>query len=67
MRAVLALSCLALLGSTSVALAKFHQGSRVITLPRLAEGSYRLTLSYSGTDRIKKVARSAGRLRVISH
>jgi sialidase-1 len=53
-------------GTASVVLTKAHQGVRVITLPKLRKGNYRLTLTYSGTARIKKLTKSAGTLHIIS-
>jgi sialidase-1 len=52
--------------SVSVKLTYSNRGVRVITLPRLRKGNYVLTLTYSGTGRIKKATRSAGTLHVVS-
>jgi sialidase-1 len=43
-----------------------NRGLRAITLPRLKKGSYQLTLTYSGTGRIKAMTRSAGTLHVVA-
>jgi sialidase-1 len=43
-----------------------NRGVRSITLPRLKKGNYRLTLTYSGTGRIKGLTRSAGTLHIVS-
>jgi hypothetical protein len=51
-------------GSTAVDLRYSNKGVRLITLPRLRDGSYRLTVSYSGNERIRPAAVSAGTLRV---
>jgi len=56
-------------GATRTASVKFtysNRGVRVITLPKLRKGNYVLTLTYSGTGRIKKATRSAGTLHVVS-
>jgi sialidase-1 len=50
----------------SVDLVHSNHGVRATTLPRLKKGSYRLTLTYSGTGRIKRITKSAGTLHVIS-
>jgi sialidase-1 len=52
--------------TTSVQLTYSNRGARFITLPKLKKGSYRLTLTYSGTGRIAKATRSAGTLRVVN-
>jgi sialidase-1 len=52
--------------TASVVLTYSNRGVRAITLPKLKKGSYRLTLTYSGTGRIKKLTRSAGTLKVVS-
>jgi sialidase-1 len=51
--------------STAVDLTYSNRGTRVLTLPRLQAGAYRLTLTYSGTGRIRPAARPAGTLTVI--
>ena len=50
--------------SASVLLTYSNQGTRWITLPRLARGTYTLILKYGGTGRIKPTSRSAGTIRV---
>jgi sialidase-1 len=54
------------IGRASVDLTYSNRGVRAIVLPRLAAGSYQLTLTYSGTGRIKSLTKSAGTLRVVS-
>jgi sialidase-1 len=57
------------LGRTRTASIRFtysNRGVRMIALPRLKPGNYRLTLTYSGTGRIKKLTKSAGTLHVVS-
>ena len=51
--------------STAVDLTYSNRGYRVLTLPRLRPGTYRLTLRYSGTGRIRPATRSAGTLTVV--
>jgi hypothetical protein len=51
-------------GKVSVDLTYSNRGLRVLRLPRLPRGSYRLTLAYSGTGRIAPVTVNAGTLRV---
>ncbi|MCE0533960.1 glycoside hydrolase [Kineosporia rhizophila] len=50
--------------SASVDLTYSNRGSRWVVLPKLDTGTYRLTLTYSGTVRIKGTTVSAGTLRV---
>jgi sialidase-1 len=52
--------------STAVDLTYSNRGLRVLTLPRLRPGAYRLTLTYSGTGRIRPASRAAGTLTVIA-
>jgi sialidase-1 len=52
--------------SVSIQLSYSNRGVRFLTLPRLARGNYRLTLTYSGTGRIAKATRSAGTLSVVN-
>lgn len=51
---------------TFVDLTYSNRGVRAIVLPRLKKGKYRLTLTYSGTGRIKAATRSAGTLTVVN-
>jgi len=52
--------------STAVDLTYSNRGLRVLTLPRLRPGAYRLTVTYSGTGRIRPVSKSAGTLTVVA-
>jgi sialidase-1 len=52
-------------GRTAVDLTYSNRGHRVLRLPRLPAGSYRLTLTYSGTLRIKPATVPAGTLKVV--
>ena len=52
-------------GSASVTLTYSNQGSRWVTLPKLAEGDYKLTMTYSGTGRIRPATKSLGTLTVV--
>jgi sialidase-1 len=52
--------------SAAVDLTYSNRGLRVLTLPRLRPGAYRLTLTYSGTNRIRPVSRAAGTLTVVA-
>ncbi|MBT0773099.1 exo-alpha-sialidase [Kineosporia sp. J2-2] len=51
--------------SASIDFTYSNKGSRWLVLPKLPAGSYQLTLSYSGTERIKGVRVAAGTLRVV--
>lgn len=50
--------------SASIDFTYSNRGSRWVILPKLGKGTYRLTLTYSGTERIKSVKVSAGTLKV---
>jgi len=52
------------IGSRSVTLTYSNKGVRYVTLPKLKKGTYKLTVTYSGTGRIKGKTVSAGTLRV---
>jgi hypothetical protein len=52
-------------GRVSVDFTYSNRGLRVIRLPRLPRGDYRLTLTYSGTGRIRPATTPAGTLRVV--
>jgi sialidase-1 len=52
-------------GRTAVDLTYSNKGLRKLLLPRLPAGSYKLTLTYSGTVRIKPATVSAGTLTVV--
>lgn len=51
--------------STSIDFTYSNRGSRWVTLPKLPRGTYKLTLTYSGTERIKGQKVAAGRLKVV--
>jgi sialidase-1 len=51
--------------SASIDFTYSNRGSRWVTLPKLPRGTYKLTLTYSGTERIKGLKVSAGRLKVV--
>jgi sialidase-1 len=53
-------------GGVTVTLTYSNRGLRVITLPKLKAGSYRLSVTYSGTGRIAGTTRSAGTLKVVT-
>jgi sialidase-1 len=53
-------------GRVAVDLTYSNRGLRVLRLPRLPRGAYALTLTYSGTGRIKPATVPAGTLRVVS-
>jgi len=48
----------------AVELGNAHRGRRWVSLPRLRRGTYRLTLHYSGTVRVRAARVKAGKLRV---
>ncbi|GAB3674548.1 sialidase family protein [Angustibacter aerolatus] len=51
--------------TTSVRLTYSNRGLRVLTLPRLQAGSWRLSVRYGGTGRIAASTRAAGTLKVV--
>ncbi|GAA3604946.1 hypothetical protein GCM10022223_20810 [Kineosporia mesophila] len=51
--------------SASIDFTYSNKGSRWVVLPRLGVGRYHLTLTYSGTGRIKGASVSAGTLKVV--